>query len=119
MTSEETKQDYLKLVVENGMAIKHIENQTIDLAMLAVKDDGYSLKYVKNEFKTPEVCLIAVKNDGFALQFVPEELRTDEVCLAAVTRDGRALQYVKKKTPAIIAMAIKMDSDAKEFIENV
>jgi len=108
-------EDLIQLIKNNGMAIKRIENQTLELALLAVKDDGYSLKYIKDEFKTPEVCLIAVRNDGIALQFIPEDLRTPEICLAAVTRDGMALEYVKEKTPAIIAMAIKMDPQAAQF----
>ena len=105
----------LNMVKTNGMAIKHVENQTAKLAVLAVRDDGYALKYVKDEFKTPEVCLIAVQNDGIALQFVPDHLRTPEVCLAAVTRDGLALEYVREKTPVVVAMAIKMDPRAAQF----
>lgn len=99
----------------NGMAIKHIEDQTLEMALMAVKDDGYALKYVKDVFKTPEVCRIAVQNDGVALQFVPEHLRTPDICLAAVTRDGIALEYVPDKTPAIVAMAIKVDPQAAQF----
>ena len=116
MSVQENKTDFVKLVAENGMAIKHINNQTVELALLAVKDDGYALKYVKDEFKTAEVCLIAVKNDGIALQFVPEHIKTAEICLAAVTRDGLALEYVNDKTPAIIAMALRVDSNAKQFL---
>jgi hypothetical protein len=111
-----SSQDFLRLVSENGMAIKHIEAQTLELALLAVKDDGYALKYVKDEFKTHQVCLIAVKNDGIALRYVPEHIKTSEICLAAVTRDGLALEYVNDKTPAIIAMAIKVDANAKQFV---
>jgi hypothetical protein len=105
-----------ELVKNNGMAIKHIIDQTQELALLAVKDDGYALKYVKDEFRTAEVCLIAVQNDGIALQFVPRALQTSEICLAAVTRDGLALEYVYDKTPAIVSMAIKMDPQAAQFI---
>ena len=116
MSSQENKTDLMRLVSENGMAIKHIETQTLELALAAVKDDGYALKYVKDEFKTTEVGLIAVKNDGIALQFVPEHIKNAEICLAAVTRDGMALEYVNDKTPAIIAMSVKVDSNAKQFI---
>ena len=107
--------DMLAAVKANGMAIKRIENQTLELALLAVKDDGYALKYVKEEYKTPEVCLIAVQNDGMALQFVPESIRTHAICLAAVTRDGLALEFVKDKTKDIIERALKMDPLAKQY----
>ena len=109
-------EDLINLIKNNGMAIKRVDNQTLELALLAVKDDGYALKYVKDEFKTAEVCLIAVKNDGIALRYVPEHIKTSEICLAAVTRDGLALEYVNDKTPAIIAMAIKVDANAKQFV---
>lgn len=118
MGPQEEYTDTLQLVKNNGMAIKRIADQTQELAVLAVKDDGYALKYVKEEFKTAEVCLIAVQNDGIALQFVPESLKTPEICLAAVTRDGLALEYVPDKTPAIVAMAIKMDPQAVQFTIN-
>lgn len=116
MGSQEEYTDVLHLVTHNGMAIKHIADQTQELAMLAVKDDGYALKYIKDEFRTADVCLIAVQNDGIALQFVPESLKTPEICLAAVTRDGLALEYVREQTPAIIAKAMKMDPQAAQFI---
>ena len=115
MSAHQEYNETLQLVKNNGMAIKHVTEQTQELALLAVRDDGYALKYVKDEFKTAEVCLIAVQNDGIALQFVPHALKTSEICLAAVTRDGLALEYVHDKTPAIVAMAIKMDPQAVQF----
>jgi len=53
-------------------------------ALEAVKQDGYALKYVKEQ--TPEICLAAVKQDGHALRYVKEQ--TPEICLAAVKQYG-------------------------------
>jgi hypothetical protein len=50
------------------------------------------LQYVKDQ--TPEICLEAVKQDGHALQYVKDQ--TPEICLEAVKQDGHALQYVDK-----------------------
>ena len=36
------------------------------------------------KYSTVEVALIAVRQDGLALRDVPEELKTEAVCLAAV-----------------------------------
>ena len=47
---------------------------------------------LKNQ--TDEICLEAVKQNGFALQFVKNQ--TDKICMEAVKQDGYALQYVKK-----------------------
>ena len=41
---------------------------TIDAAIKAVKQDGYALRYVKDQ--TEAVALEAVKQDGDALQYV-------------------------------------------------
>ena len=64
----------------------------------AVKRDGYSLAYVKEQ--TPEICLEAVKENGYSLKFVKEQ--TPEICLVAVKENGHALTYVKDQTPLII-----------------
>ena len=41
-------------------------------ALEAVKQDGYALRYVKEQ--TVEICLEAVKQNGYALQYVNEKL---------------------------------------------
>jgi hypothetical protein len=59
-------------------------------ALLAVKQKGYALQYVKEQ--TPEICMEAVKENGYALQYVKEQ--TPEICMEAVKENGYALQYV-------------------------
>jgi hypothetical protein len=39
--------------------------------LAAVKKNGYALEYVKDQ--TPEICLEAVKQDGWSIRFVPQE----------------------------------------------
>lgn len=58
-----------------------------------VKQDGWALKYVKEQ--TPEICLEAVKQNGYVLRLVKKQ--TPEVCQAAVNQNCNALQYVKDK----------------------
>ena len=83
----------LALVKDNGMAIKHIKEQSYELCLTAVRQDGYALKYVQNEFKTYDLCLAAVQQDGMALEFVL--VQNKEICLAAVRRDTQALKFVR------------------------
>jgi len=45
--------------------------------------------------QTPEICLAAVKQNGCALKYVIEQ--TPEICLAAVKQDGCALEYVSQE----------------------
>jgi len=40
--------------------------------------------------------LSAVKQDGYSLQFVKDQ--TEAICLEAVKQDGDSLQYVKDQT---------------------
>jgi len=72
------------------------ENEIIEYvgkkALEAVKQNGYSLRYVREQ--TPEICLEAVKQDGNSLQYV--RTQTPEICLEAVKQNGYSLRYVHK-----------------------
>ena len=69
---------------------------SVELALKAVEQDGYALRYVPTELRTEAVALKAVEQYGYALQYVPTESCTEAVALKAVERDGNALQYVLK-----------------------
>ena len=73
-----------------ALSVKH--NLAGIAALEAVKQDGYSLRYVKEQ--TEAICLEAVKRDGYSLQYVKEQ--TEAICLEAVKRDGDSLRYVKE-----------------------
>ena len=64
-----------------------------DLKLIVSSHPPY-LKFIDNQ--TPELCLAAVKNDGRAIQFVKDQ--TPEICLAAVKNDGNAIRFVKDKS---------------------
>ena len=82
--------------------------------MEAVKQDGYTLKYVKEQ--TPELCMEAVKQDGYALYYV--KVQTPELCMEAVKKDGGALRYVKEQTPEICKEAVKQNANALEYVKD-
>ena len=67
---------------------------SIELALEAVKQDGYALQYVPAESRTEAVALEAVKRNAYALRYVPAESCTEAVALEAVKQDGDALRYV-------------------------
>ena len=54
------------------------------------------LNYTKKE------ALAALKQNGYALRYVREQ--TEEVCLAAVKQNGDALQYVERYYPSVAAV---------------
>ena len=51
------------------------------------------------EWCDEKYCLEAVKQDGYALRYVKEQ--SEAVCLEAVKQDGYALQYVKEPSEAV------------------
>ena len=72
------------------MTLKFQAILTVEAALKAVEQDGYALRYVKDQ--TEAVCLKAVEQDSYALQYVKDQ--TEAVCLKAVDRNGYALRYV-------------------------
>jgi hypothetical protein len=54
---------------EINLLIKFIKNKTEEICKLAVKQNGYLLKYIDNELKTEEICKLAVQQNVFALKF--------------------------------------------------
>jgi len=53
--------------------------------MLAVKENGYFLVYVKEQ--TQEICLEAVKENGYALKYVKEQTQEFMTFLRLIRRN--------------------------------
>ena len=62
-----------------------------------------AIKFIDNQ--THNLCIVAVQNNGDALQFV--KTQTDEICIAAVKKSFSALQYVEHQTDKICLEAVK------------
>lgn len=75
----------------------------------SVKEYGWLLKYVKEEFQTKELCEIAVKHGGSGLEYVCDKFHTEELYKLAIQKNGCALKYMKEnlKTEEICLMAVK------------
>jgi Domain of unknown function (DUF4116) len=104
-----TLNEFLKKV---GGMVETIVSYAGKDALRAVEQNGYALRYVKEQ--TPEVCLRAVERNGDALQYVKEQ--TPEVCLRAVERNGDALRYVKEQTPEVCLRAVEQNGDALQYV---
>lgn len=90
--SETNYNEYL-LIKNKFIFFDEITEQTPDICLEAVKQDGLVLDKIKE--KTHEICLAAVDNNGLALKFVEEQ--TEEICLVAVKNNHLAYDYVKNK----------------------
>src|SRR6185437_3267995 len=110
---EQTPEICLATVKQNGAALQYVKEQTPKICLAAVQQCGVSLKHVI--VQTPEICLAAVKQNGSALRYVKEQ--TPEICLAAVKQNGFTLQYVKEQTDEICLAAVIQYIHAKHYVK--
>jgi hypothetical protein len=104
---EQTEEMCLAAVAQNGRAIKFVKDQTECVCLVAVKKDPCCLKFIKN--KTPKICQAAVFKEGKSIRFVPTKLQTEEICIESVRQNGANLKYVSSKflTKSLCLSAIK------------
>lgn len=82
-----------KLVLSyNGLLLRYINEQTYELCEIAVKENGMAIKHVQEEFLTPELCKLAVQETGFALEYIKEQ--TLELCKIAIEDYVGMFNYV-------------------------
>lgn len=60
-----------------------------------LKRDGLYIQTISSEDQTQEIKLNAVKQNGYALKFIKEQ--NFEVCLEAVKTNALSFQFVKKE----------------------
>ena len=88
---QQTEDICLTAVQEDGRALRYVRQQTEDICVAAVRQCPGAITKVQKQ--TPKICLTAVQQDPWMLQYV--EHQTEEICTAAARRDPRALQYVR------------------------
>lgn len=101
-----------KILKIDGSHIEHIQNQTPELCLIAVKKNPLITKYIKH-LEDPTPCLSTIKYGCYALPFVKNQ--TEEVCLEAVKQDGFMIRYVDNQTYDICVAAIDQDYLQLEF----
>lgn len=131
---------WIDLLKYDGNLLKFIKEQTYDICTLAVKQNGLSLLYVKNDYglideklckaavqqngsalqcvknQTLDICKIAVQQHCNALYFVKNQ--TDELCKLAVINNAWALRYVKEQSEEICKLAVQNNGDTLRFVKN-
>src|SRR3990167_10884464 len=69
---------------------------------------------VKCNLEGEAVCIKAVKQDGYALRYVKEQ--SEAVCIEAVKQNGDALQYVKEQSEAVCMEGVKQHGEALQNV---
>jgi hypothetical protein len=105
-------QDVEKSYIENNW------NVLGPIMFTSVKQNGYTLQFVPEEFRNKELYLSATKQNGVALYYVPEELRDKNLCWSAIKQNGVALYYVPKelKDKEICWEAVKQTGKALGYV---
>ena len=99
-TGKLKNKELYRLALHNDKrAIKHIpyDEQTAEMALMAVKHCPRYLRFVAPQLKTHELCLLAVQTNANALLYVPDELQTPELCRFAISKNHKTLKYVSNK----------------------
>jgi hypothetical protein len=109
-------------VREYGWTLEYVPEvlKTPELCKLAVERNETALLHVPENLKTPELCKIAVEQCGSALDYVPEALKTPELCMIAVENYGVALEHVPEtlKTSDLCKIAVENEGYALEYVPN-
>jgi hypothetical protein len=71
-----------------------------------VMDDYRFFMFMEDQ--TPEMCMAAVEQNGLALQYVKDQ--TDEICMEAVKQNGRALRNIKELSHEICGRIVSIIS---------
>lgn len=71
--------------------IKHLENPSEEVQLLAISNNPFAIKYIKNP--TDTVKFEAIKNNGVYIEFIKEP--SLELQLVAVNQFGSAIKYIK------------------------
>ena len=94
-----TKEQLLKEKAKIETELKKLENTN--------KEDERLTFW--NKWSDKERSLEAVKQDGYSLRFVKNQ--TDEICLEAVKENGDALKYVKLPSAFEKITGLKLEKD--------
>jgi Domain of unknown function (DUF4116) len=92
----------------------------------AIQQNGESLLFVPEKFRTPELCRLAVEQNGSALFHVPSDLKssrgedqkTPELCRLAIEQNGEILREVSHnyRTLELCRLAVEQNGMALGYV---
>jgi hypothetical protein len=99
LTKEQCKELFLLAVSNNGFSIKEIPfgYQDQEICDAAIKSSCCAIMYMDSRFKTYELCLTSVSLNGTMIEFVPDHLIDFAMCDAAMSNKYGGLDYVPNK----------------------
>lgn len=101
-------------VKAHGLNIKYVDESLVDLdmALLAVQNDGRSFNCLPDRFKTKELI------SSICIKFLPDNLKTYEACMRDIGMQGRMIKYVPVHfiDEDMVNLALSKNPWALEFV---
>jgi hypothetical protein len=108
----QTVQMQLLAVRTSISCIQYAHNPSVEVYEAAVSYHGRSLRHITNP--SHKLCELAVQSDGLALEFVKNQ--TEKICELAVMQNPKALSFVYKQTDKICELAVQRDGSALQYV---
>lgn len=103
----------LLAVKQKGDMLAYIKNPTKEICLVALQCTGNAIQFIKDPDE--EMCLTAVRQDPWVLEFIKHQ--TVEICLAALLGNGMLLQFVHDQTPELCMVAVMTCGLALKFVK--
>jgi hypothetical protein len=119
LSNEKIYNIYITAIDNNPCSIRHVKEQTDELCLRAVRQNGEALKYIDKDKKTEILYMEAInEKSSHSLYYIEDDEITYDMCVKAVTIDGYNLKYVPedKITNELCLIAIDSYTYAIEFI---
>jgi hypothetical protein len=108
------KERCMLAVKHDGYAIKFIKDPSEEMKLEAVRRNGRSIEFIKDP--SERVQLEAVRKNGSAIEFIKDP--SEKVQLEAVRQDGCAIEYINDPSDTVQLEAVRQDGYAIKFIKD-
>jgi hypothetical protein len=89
----------INIIKQEIYAINYInfnDLDTIEKCSNAVRQNGFILEYIHDEFKTKEVCIEAILSNKVVLHLIPSEIIDIEICQIAIRINAENCKFIPK-----------------------
>ena len=70
-------------------------NMSFEDYKMIINFDIDKFPYINKNNQTEQICLEAVKQNGYAIQFIDKDNQTEKVCIEAVKQNKHTIKYIK------------------------
>ncbi len=87
----------LQSLKRDGLGLRDVTDQTLEMCQVAIDNDPYSIQFVKEQ--TPELCWQAIKKSPLSIKFITSP--TEEMWKWAITENLHTIRYLPVATDSI------------------